>query len=239
MDKKIRCSVVMAAYNGERYIEEQIDSILKNFNENDELIISDDGSSDKTREIIKNYVGKDKRISFLEGPHKGVISNFENALKQAKGEILFLCDQDDIWSDNKIDKVLSVMDEYVTLVMHDAVVFQADKVLYPSFMAHRGSKPGWIHNIFKNSYIGCCIAFKRELLEFVLPFPKNICMHDQWIGLVSEMCGKNIFIPDKLISYRRHENNASTMSGLSVVRKIQNRINMLIALIRCRNERNN
>lgn len=238
MDKQVRCSVVMATYNGELYIEEQIDSVLKNLDEDDELIISDDGSSDGTRAIVHSYIEKDSRIQLVDGPQKGVIKNFENGLKCAKGEIIFLCDQDDIWTDNKVETVYSVMsDESTKLVMHDAVVVQDGHEIYASFMNHRGSKLGLFHNVLKNSYIGCCMAFKRELLQYILPFPEKICMHDQWIGLIGEMTGKNVFISDKLISYRRHENNASTMKGLSVLKKIKNRYYMLTELKRAKKKR--
>ena len=191
---QVRCSVAMASYNGELYIAEQIESVLKNMEENDELIISDDGSSDKTRDIIEDYMKRDSRIQLIEGPRKGVVPNFENVIKHTTGEVIFLCDQDDIWMENKVKKVLDAMACDVTVVLHDAEVFQGEEVLCPSFMQHRGSGIGIVHNLVKNSYIGCCMAVKRELLEYVLPFPKRICMHDQWIGLVSEMYGKSCII---------------------------------------------
>ena len=232
MNDRNRCSVIMATYNGEMYITEQLESVLKNMKENDELIISDDGSSDNTKKIIQSYMNCNKNIRLIDGPKSGVTSNFENALRYVQGDVIFLCDQDDVWSDHKIDTVLSAMKDDVTLVMHDAMVIQDEKVIYPSFMQHRGSKVGLFHNIIKNSYIGCCMAFKRELLDYILPFPEKICMHDQWIGLVNEKYGKSICISDKLIQYRRHGNNASTMAGYGLLRKIKNRSNMLFALIK-------
>ena len=98
----------MAAYNGELYIAQQLDSILNNIKINDEVIISDDGSSDRTREIIRDYIVKDNRIKLVDGPQKGVVKNFENALEYANGEIIFLCDQDDVWKDNKIEKLFDL-----------------------------------------------------------------------------------------------------------------------------------
>lgn len=237
MNGKIRCSVAMATYNGEAYIAEQMESILKNMEDNDELVISDDGSTDDTRRIIQDYIQTDSRIRLVDGPKRGVISNFENALKHVIGEVVFLCDQDDIWADDKIEKVLSAMNEGVTLVMHDAEVFQDDKVIYSSFIQHRVSKLGLIKNIIKNSYIGCCMAFKRELLDYVLPFPKRICMHDQWIGLVNEMYGKSCLLEDKLLRYRRHGNNASSMTGQKFTKQIQDRIFMILSILQLRLKR--
>ncbi len=232
MNDRIRCSVVMATYNGELYVSEQIESVLKNMKENDELIISDDGSSDNTKTIVRSYMSCNKNIKLIEGPKGGVTRNFENALKHVQGEVIFLCDQDDIWATNKIETVLSAMQGDITLVMHDAVVIQGEKVIYPSFMQHRGSKLGLVNNLIKNSYIGCCMAFKRELLDYILPFPEKICMHDQWIGLISERYGRSKCLSDKLIQYRRHENNASTMTGYSILRKLKNRSNMVVALMK-------
>lgn len=231
MNIRPRCSIAMASYNGEMYISEQIDSILKNMKENDELIISDDGSSDNTRLIIQDYLQRDRRITFVNGPQKGLIKNFENALKYARGEVVFLCDQDDVWGEDKIERILAVINEDITLVLHDAVVFDGEEVIHSSFMQHRKSKSGLFNNIIKNSYIGCCMAFRREILNYALPFPNNICMHDQWIGLVSELYGKNKHIEDRLLHYRRHGSNVSSMVGESIIKKIKNRCNMVIALI--------
>ena len=231
MKNEIRCSVAMATYNGERYIAEQIESVLRNMKKNDELIISDDGSTDNTRTIIGHYMEYDERIHLVEGPQKGAIRNFENALQYVNGQVVFLCDQDDIWEMDKMDKVLAAMQEDVTLVMHDAVVVEAGTVIVPSFMRYRGSKQGLLNNIIKNSYIGCCMAFKRELLNCVLPFPKRICMHDQWIGVMNDLMGQNRFIEDKLLHYRRHGSNVSPMNGKNIGEKITNRINMICAVV--------
>ena len=101
----IRVSVAMATYNGEKYIKEQIDSILNNLEKSDELIISDDGSKDGTIKIIQEYQKKDSRIKLYDGPKNGVKQNFANAIKNCSGEYIFLADQDDIWNDKKVEKV--------------------------------------------------------------------------------------------------------------------------------------
>ena len=223
-------SVCLASFNGEKYIKEQIESILSELPNNAELIISDDGSADNTLEIIRGI--KDNRIKLIQGPGKGVVKNFEYALSKANGDIIFLSDQDDIWMPGKVEKVLNVFDEKTTCVLHDAEVVDKDEnILMPSFFKWRNVKHGLINNILKNSYTGCCMAIKRELLNDVFPFPEGIEMHDWWIGLNAEKNKSSVFIEDKLIKYRRHGNNTNSLEGYPLKRKIHNRLTFIKAVI--------
>ena len=231
--ENIRCSVVMATYNGEKYIKEQIDSILKNMNDCDELIISDDGSTDNTIKLINEY--QDKRIKLINGPRKGVKQNFANAIENATGKYIFLSDQDDIWMENKMRLVLEEFEKNnVTVVIHDAEVIDENfKVTIPSFFEHRKSGKGVLKNIYINTYIGCCMAFDANLKGDVLPIPNDIEMHDQWIGILGEIKGKgSIFLKEKLIKYRRHSNNVSQMTHYGVFKMIKNRIVLIKNLIK-------
>ena len=116
-------SVCMATYNGEKYLKDQLDSILKQIQSSDEVIISDDGSNDSTRYIIEKFQKEYKNIYLVDGPKRGVQKNFENALKHARGDILFLSDQDDIWMDGKVERVLKEFENSKTLcVVHDAEI---------------------------------------------------------------------------------------------------------------------
>ncbi|MDD3453716.1 MAG: glycosyltransferase family 2 protein [Bacilli bacterium] len=232
MENKVRCSIAMATYNGEKYIKEQIDSILINLTEEDEIIISDDGSTDKTIEIIKNY--NDKRIKLINGPKKGVKQNFSNAIKNSNGKYIFLSDQDDIWKKNKIEKTLNIFKQNkCSVIVHDAVVVNSNlEVMNESFFNLRNSKKGIIKNIYKNSYIGCCMAFKSDIKKNILPIPNSIEMHDQWIGLIGEIKGNgSIFIEDKLIKYRRHDNNVSMLSPYSIPKRIKNRLILIFKIM--------
>lgn len=228
-----KISVAMATYNGEKYIKDQIDSILKNLNENDELIISDDGSLDSTRKIIDLY--NDKRIKLIDGPKKGVKQNFANAIQNTTGKYIFLADQDDIWMDDKVKIVVDTFKKNnSTLVIHDAQVFDSEnkKILYQSFFKYRNSGPGIIKNIYKNTYIGCCMAFDSKIKEKILPIPDDIEMHDQWIGIICEKYDNVMFIEDKLIQYRRHLNNVSEMKHYPLIKMINNRVNFIKRIIR-------
>lgn len=207
-------SVCMATYNGEKYLKEQIDSILIQLSIEDELIISDDGSMDTTLSILASY--NDPRIHYMENKGKhGVVSNFENALKHAVGDYIFLCDQDDIWNYDKVKIVISKL-KTNDLVVHDAELIDKDgksmKKNYYSLM-HQGT--GFLSNLIKTRFLGCCMAFTKEVKEACLPFPKGIAGHDFWIGIYSILKFKVIFIDDILIKYRRHENNVSFSSEKS------------------------
>ena len=236
MKKDPKISVAMTVFNGERYLKDQISSILVQLKKNDEFVVSVDESSDDSFEILKQYSDKDSRIKLIKGPNEGVVKNFEKAILNCTGDYIFLSDQDDLWEKGKILKVSEYLNnESVDLVLHDAKVADKDlNVIYESFFDLRKSKSGVLKNIFKNSYIGCCMAFKNKLKEKILPFPKNIPMHDQWIGLIAEKYGKVKFLKEPLIIYRRHEQNKTELSHSSFKNMIKWRINIIKNLIRPR-----
>lgn len=226
-------SVCIATYNGEEYIEEQINSILGQLKNNDEIIISDDSSTDNTLDVIKSF--NDERIKiFPNNKFHSPIYNFENALKQVQGDYIFLSDQDDIWLDNKVAKMVEALKQY-SLVVSDCYVVDKDcNIIRDSFFTKKPT-PGILKNIIKNNYIGCCMALRREVLTKALPFPKQIAMHDIWLGLCGSLYYKAIFIPDKLILYRRHGNNASPTgerSKYSLKYKLCYRIELILLLVK-------
>lgn len=230
-----RISVAMISYQGEKYIEEQLDSILAILGPRDEVIISDDGSTDRTREILVRYESQDERVRMINGPKAGVKKNVENALRACEGEYIFLADQDDIWMPEKVECVLNAFkQDGVGLVVHDAIVTDGScqNVILESFYSLKESGAGVIKNIWRNTYIGCCMAFKRDILEEVLPIPDYIEMHDQWIGVINDQLKWGTsFIPQKLIKYRRHGNNASEMSHYPLPCMLKNRIFFVWALL--------
>ena len=202
-------SVCIATYNGERFIREQIDSILRQLSSDDEIIVSDDGSTDNTISIINSI--DDKRIRVIEGPRKqSPTSNFECALKASKGDYIFMSDQDDVWKPNKVKICMEWLQRYDCVVSDAEVTDSSLNPLYPSLYAIMQVKQGRIYNtIWKNGYTGCCMAFRRNVLEASLPFPKDIPMHDIWIGNVAAYKYNVKFIPDTLIYFRRHEDTTS------------------------------
>lgn len=202
-------SVCIATYNGERFIREQIDSILRQLSSDDEIIVSDDGSTDDTISIINSI--DDKRIRVIEGPRtQSPTSNFECALKASKGDFIFMSDQDDVWKPNKVKICMEWLQRYDCVLSDAEVTDSSLNPLYPSLYAIMQVRQGRIYNtIWKNGYTGCCMAFRRNVLEASLPFPKDIPMHDIWIGNVAAYKYNVKFIPDTLIYFRRHEDTTS------------------------------
>lgn len=222
-------SVCIATYNGEKYIEKELLSILPQLEKDDEIIISDDGSSDGTISIVESI--NDPRIvivknafhDFKKKPAWNVAKNFENALSYAKGDYIFLADQDDVWMPNKVSYCLFVL-RNVDLVIHNMGYYYGDQLED----LHRVHWTGQFrfNNFFllDGKYYGCCMAFKKEVLNWCLPFPKNLLLHDYWIGILAELCGKVEFVPEPLIKYRLHDNNVSSKSANSFWGKITYRI---------------
>jgi glycosyltransferase involved in cell wall biosynthesis len=207
----MKISVCLAAYNGALYIREQIDSILIQLTPLDELIVSDNCSTDETIDIVKSF--NDPRIKIHTEKRQGIISNFQNALLRATGDVIFLADQDDIWLEHKVSTVLSSLNQ-CDLVLHDALVVDStSKLLSNSLFAITKPKSGLFMNLMKSSYVGCCMAFKKDLLKYALPLPMSIGMHDWWIALVGEAYFKTTHLKDQLIKYRRHEANFSSTTG--------------------------
>ncbi len=221
-------SVAMAAYNGENYIKPQLESILSQLKADDEVIVSLDPSTDSTKEIIQSL--NDRRIKVIEGPGQGVKKNFENAIVNCKNDIIFLADQDDIWLDGKVERVLSEFKEGVCVVMHDCSIVDNDmNVIASSFFEMRQVKTGLVHNWIRNSYIGCCMAFKRDIVKYIVPIPEKIYMHDQWIGMVGEKVGKNILIHESYLLYRRHGENVTGIHHGSLNTMMKKRMGAFMA----------
>ena len=214
----------MATYNGEKYIHEQISSILSQLSNYDELIVSDDCSTDRTVDIVREF--NDSRIKLIFNTRaKGYSENFENAIHCATGNFIFLSDQDDVWNESKIEKMLSMLNESQLVVSDAQFVDKNLNLVNETYFSLRGGKPGFFRNLYKLRYIGACMAFRREILSKVLPFPnrKDLCPHDMWISLVAEFYFNVALIEEPLIYYRRHGDNISnggSSSSNSIFKKI-------------------
>ena len=226
-------SVCMATYNGGEMLRTQLASILPQLSPADEIVISEDGNLEDTRRLVAGITSVSCVV--VEGPRiQSPIYNFENALRHAKGDIIFLSDQDDKWCEGKVATMCAALED-CECVCSDCYVTDRDfNVVAPSFYGVVGKRDGRFFNLLRhNCYLGCCMAFRRKVLEKALPFPKNLPMHDIWIGNVSAFFYRLRFIDDKLILFRRHGDNASSTAGKSnypLLRRLQFRYQIIKGL---------
>lgn len=211
-------SVCIPTYNGAKYIKEQLESILSQLGINDEVIISDDQSSDNTLEIIREF--HDPRIIILSHPKTNqkftygyTANNLEYALGAAKGDYIFLSDQDDVWLPDKLKLFMRTFADADIVLSDCTIVDKCLNVLYSSKFKLEGVKVSPFNNLIHCGYLGCCMAFKRGLLQWILPFPTNV-PHDLWIGLVGEKVGRFKMLRESTLLYRRHDFNVSATNNL-------------------------
>lgn len=232
-------SICVVTYNGEKYIREQITSILVQLGESDEIIISDDGSTDHTLDILYSFSDKRMVIYSHEKTNQRygidyVTHNVEFALSKCSGDYIFLSDQDDIWLPSKLELMMTELKKTDIVLSNCKVVDSALNTLYASYFEVVNTRIG-LYNIIKNSYLGCCMAFRREILKKVLPFPKTGVGHDLWIGLIGSVYYKVALIEEPLLLYRKHGNNVTPSAMKSTYPlsfKIYYRILIIKALLK-------
>lgn len=217
--KKEKVDILLATYNGEKYLKELIDSILNQTYKNIKLIISDDCSKDSTRKILEEYEKQDERVEVYYQPQNlGYVKNFEFLLKQVKGNLYMLADQDDVWLPEKIEKSVETLErENADLVFGDLEVVDKDlKTIYPSFndfmLLSRKIKKyikSYKLNYLYNCVTGCTVIAKSKFISKLLPIPANskYFIHDHWLGIMMSIYGKVAYMPEKYIKYRQHGNN--------------------------------
>jgi glycosyltransferase involved in cell wall biosynthesis len=212
--RRLKVSICMAAYNGERFIEKQLRSILGQLDDHDEVIVVDDASKDSTRDKVKSV--DDARMRLIEHPtNRGVVATFEDAVRNATGDILFLADDDDIWAPDKVQKVLEAFDRHPGAQIVTTRVSMIDEHDAPSqdtlYSNRKGFHSGFWQNVLRNHFQGSAMAFRSSLLGDVLPFPmRGGFLHDHWIGTRNAILnGAVVFIDEPLLFYRRHSHNLS------------------------------
>lgn len=211
--------ILLPTYNGEKYLKEQLDSILEQTYKNIRIIISDDCSKDRTREILKEYEKKDNRIKLYMQPQNiGVVKGIEFLLEKVESKYFMLADQDDVWLPEKVEKsVEKIESEKADLVFGDLeVVDEKLNTIYPSFgdfmLLNRKINKyigDYKLNYLYNCVTGCTVLAKKELIKKILPLPieSKYLIHDHWIGLVASLNGKLAYMPERYIKYRQHGNN--------------------------------
>lgn len=221
MNKSI--DILLSTYNGEKYLEQQIDSILNQKYENWRLIIRDDGSTDNTNQIISEYK-KSYPERFLviesEGVNLGPAQSFHILAQYSSAPYVAFCDQDDIWLPEKLSSQISVIHEqeatygtkYPLLIHSDLLVVDEDlNVISDSYWLSRSVLPEEMNDLTrlltKNYVTGCTVLVNRCLIDLAVPFPEKIIMHDWWLALLAVSNGRIIDMHEKTVKYRQHTSN--------------------------------
>ena len=207
----------MATYNGEKYLYEQIESILNQSYKNWILLIRDDKSEDSTVSIIEEYEKKDSRIRLLRDRkgNLGFVKNFEELLKNSQEEFVMFSDQDDYWEKDKIKNYIEILQKdkklsQIPLLIHSNsfICDKELKIVKEKFVdsSIASEKNG---NSYFFSYVvqGSTVMINRKLKEICIPFLSSVTLHDRYFHLISEFFGKRIFIDKSLMKYRQHMNN--------------------------------
>ena len=217
MDK---VDIVLATYNGEKYLVQQLDSIIAQTHNNWRLLISDDGSTDDTLAVIKKYSETDQRIVLVNKDRQGgVVHNFIKALEYVDADYIMFCDQDDYWMPEKIMHLMVTIDNETKLIGNIPVLVFSDliivdenlNILDESFYESTGLNP--LNNLdscfllWRSTVYGCSVMFNRALYNIAYPFSPEVTMHDQWFALIASISGRIVYTDKRLVYYRQHENN--------------------------------
>lgn len=207
-------SIALATWNGEKFLPQQLESILRQTHTNLEIIICDDGSSDKTVHIIESFMRNDPRVHLFQNETPlGVLKNFEKAIALCSGEYIALSDQDDIWVHDKIELMLNALDESV-MAYHDDFLMRTDATLEAdslfSFWQIVPIKTNYTKALLFDNWIsGHTMLFRSVLKDFILPIDTQVGFHDLWIALVASKVGTVRYIDRSLVYWRQHESNTS------------------------------
>jgi glycosyltransferase involved in cell wall biosynthesis len=237
-DKDLSISVCMASFNGELFIKEQLISICSQLKSEDEIIIFDDNSSDKTREIIESI--NDSRIRlYLKSTQRGEVSSFSKAIENAKNNLIFLSDQDDIWKPIKISKTIEAFNlSRCNLITSNFQWIDQEGTEIDIFYdgVSKNSSKNYLKNVIdifigKTNYFGCAMAFHKDLKDLILPIPNYVESHDLWIALAGNIYKSNLHLNEKLFLKRFHSNNTtSTVSNRPFYRKAYSRLIFLLSI---------
>lgn len=224
-------SVCMATYQGEKYVERQLRSILEQIGPDDEVIVVDDCSGDRTVELVRE-IGDPRVVVIQNSENRREVYSFGKAIELARGDIIFLADQDDVWLPGRVELMCSrlLASKAVLLTSNFEWMDASEQPLDIAFdgVSSRTSAHH-LKNIFdifigKTNYFGCAMAFRRELVPLITPIPSYVESHDLWIALAANQIGSNLHTDDKTLRKRRHgSNTTSTISNRSLFLRLRSR----------------
>jgi glycosyltransferase involved in cell wall biosynthesis len=201
-------SIVMATYNGEKFLREQVDSLLAQTYPSLEFIFVDDASSDGSLAILQEYFAKDARIRLISNPvNQGLLATFEIGISAAKGEMIALADQDDVWMSEKISVLAGAIGSH-SLIYADSALTDSEGHVTGKFSDrnHLCDYPSALHYVFGTKAMGHAMLFKHEIIDIALPFPDYVG-HDYILGFAAAALNGVAYFPETLVNYRQHSSN--------------------------------
>lgn len=226
-------SILLAMYNGADFIVAQLESIIAQAAADDEILVLDDCSTDESYAIVKHMENHHPGLRVMRNTHNmGVVATFQALLALANKDIIFLSDQDDVWLENRKSQMLRLLDERTNVaVLANAHFFRDGVVMHQVFAdKYQPNTKSYVHNFIKNSFIGCCMALRREVLVLALPFPNHISMHDWWLGNCAMAIGRVAYSDKPSLLYRRHSSNLSPGTSRKLWPVTKDRLGNLKAL---------
>lgn len=209
----------MATYNGEKYVAEQLSSILKELSFEDEVIIVDDCSKDRTVSVIE-ALGDSRIKIFHNNRNRGHVYSFERCISLTQNNIIFMSDQDDVWLDDRLEVMVDKLRETHCLLVSSNNSFmdiEGNRIDFPIDGVRSENSSKYAKNIVdifkgKTNYYGCAMAFHRDLLALILPIPSFVESHDLWIAMAANLVKSNVHLDTNTLVRRVHNENASIVS---------------------------
>ena len=228
-------SVCLSTYNGSKYINAQLDSILNQSYFVDEIVIVDDNSNDNTFNILKNYQSVFPNISIYKSEKNlDYVKSFEKAISLSKKDIILLCDQDDIWTLDKVEKLVNIYNQnpIINIIYHNSFIIFDDQItktnspynLPPRLYTKKDIIKEFIHARF----FGFAFSFRSQIKDVLLPFNSFVYTHDHWLSICSLLSEGILVIDDKLAYYRRHKNTLTKHSKDSLALLLVNRMKFIL-----------
>jgi len=230
-------SVCIATFNGSDFIKQQMVSVLAQLGTNDEVIIVDDFSTDNTIKLINEL--NDKRIRIYENKGNfGHVYSFSKALRLANNDYIFMCDQDDIWIDKRVELMKLKINESNSLLLSSNQNFinnASDSILFDMSDISESESNLYFSNLQKiflgtAGYYGCAMCLKKDLIKLILPIPSYIESHDLWIAIAANLIKRNCHLDIKTLDRRIHDKNASIIKR-NLVLKFKSRFIFILNII--------
>lgn len=218
-------SVVMATYNGERFLREQLDSIINQTYPNIEIIVVDDQSTDGTVAILNSYAAKYPNIKvYVNEVNLGYVKNFERGLLLSTADYIAPSDQDDVWLPNKLELLMDKMGNNAIVYCNSAIINQNGELTGQklSDLKHLQTYDNCLQYTIGNTAAGHAMILTRQLMLDSIPLPTMI-PHDYWLGFVATFNSQLLFIDEPLVLYRQHEANVFGVKtdGVKKVKKVK------------------